>query len=142
MNQWLTLGLMKMNSKMPEAQYIPGTCNIGKGEVRRRQLVALLGLFFSISTLLTFNTVDAPAVVRLGIFFPLMVASVGFVQSRSKFCLAYGFAGTFNVGKLGDIKRVASKEDRAADRKTALVILGKSFLLAALATAVVLVLPF
>jgi hypothetical protein len=142
MNQWLILGSMKMNSKMPEAQYIPGTCNIGKGEVRRRQLVALLGLFFSISTLLTFNTVDAPAVVRLGIFFPLMVASVGFVQSRSKFCLAYGFAGTFNVGKLGDIKRVASKEDRAADRKTALVILGKSFLLAALATAVVLVLPF
>lgn len=133
---------MRMNSKMPEIEYIPGTCNIGKGEIRRRQLVALVGLFFSISTLLTFNTVDAPAEIRLGIFFPLMVASVGFVQSRSKFCLAYGFAGTFNVGKLGDIRRVASKEDRAADRKTALVILGKSFLLAALATAVVLVLPF
>jgi hypothetical protein len=127
---------------MPEVQYIPGSCNIGKGEVRRRQLVALVGLFFSISTLLTFNTVDAPTEIRLGIFFPLMVASVGFVQSRSKFCLAYGFAGTFNVGKIGDIKRVASKEDRAADRKTALVILGKSFVLAALATAVVLVLPF
>ena len=131
-----------MNLKMPEVQYIPGSCNIGKGEVRRRQLVALVGLFFSISTLLAFNTVDAPTEVRLGILFPLMVASVGFVQSRSKFCLAYGFAGTFNVGKMGDIKRVASKEDRAADRKTALVILGKSFLLAALATAVVLVLPF
>lgn len=131
-----------MNLKMPEVRYIPGSCNIGKGEVRRRQLVALVGLFFSISTLLAFNTVDAPTEVRLGIFFPLMVASVGFVQSRSKFCLAYGFAGTFNVGKMGDIKRVVSKEDRAADRKTALVILGKSFLLAALATAVVLVLPF
>jgi hypothetical protein len=127
---------------MPEVEYIPGSCNIGKGEVRRRQLVALIGLFFSISTLLAFNTVDAPAEIRLGIFFPLMVASVGFVQSRSKFCLAYGFAGTFNVGKMGDIKRVTSKEDRAADRKTALVILGKSFILAALATAVVLVLPF
>ena len=132
---------MKMSLKMPEIQYIPGSCNIGKGEVRRRQLVALVGLFFSISTLFAFSTVDTPAQVRLGIFFPLMVASVGFVQSRSKFCLAYGFAGTFNVGKMGDIKRVASKEDRAADRKTALVILGKSFLLAAIATAVVLVLP-
>jgi hypothetical protein len=127
---------------MPDVQYIPGTCNIGKGEVRKRQLVALVGLFFSILTLIVFTTVDTPSEVRLGIFFPLMVASVGFVQSRSKFCLAYGFAGTFNVGKMGDIKRVASKEDRAADRKTALVILGKSFLLAALATAVVLVLPF
>lgn len=131
-----------MNLKMPEVQYIPGSCNIGKGEVRRRQLVALVGLFFTAVTLLTFSTVDTPTAMRLGIFFPLMVASVGFVQSRSKFCLAYGFAGTFNVGKMGDIKRVASKEDRAADRKTALVILGKSFLLAALATAVVLALPF
>jgi hypothetical protein len=127
---------------MPDIQYIPGTCNIGKSEVRKRQLVALVGVFFTISTLFAFNTVDTPTEVRLGIFFPLMVASVGFVQSRSKFCLAYGFAGTFNVGKMGDIKRVSSKEDRAADRKTALVILGKSFLLAAIATAVVLVLPF
>ena len=133
---------MKMNLKMPEVQYIPGSCNIGKGEIRRRQLVALVGLFFTAVTLLTFSTVDTPTEIRIGIFFPLMVASVGFVQSRSKFCLAYGFAGTFNMGKMGDIKRVASKEDRAADRKTALVILGKSFLLAALATAVVLVLPF
>jgi len=127
---------------MPEGQYIPGSCNIGKGEVRKRQLVALVGLFFTVVTLLTFKTVDTPTEIRLGIFFPLMVASVGFVQSRSKFCLAYGFAGTFNIGKMGDIKRVASKEDRAADRKTALKILGKSFLLAAIATAVVLVLPF
>jgi hypothetical protein len=127
---------------MPDFQYIPGSCNIGKGEIRRRQLVALLGLFFSISTLLTFNTVDAPPAIRLGIFFPLFVTAIGFVQSRSKFCLAYGFAGTFNIGKLGDIKRVENKEDRQADRVTALKILGKSFLLAALATAVVLVLPF
>ena len=131
-----------MNLKMPEVQYIPGSCNIGKGEVRRRQLVALVGLFASISFLLTFARLDASREFRLGIFFPLMVASVGFVQSRSKFCLAYGFAGTFNVGKMGDIKRVTSKEDRQADRVTALKILGKSFVLASIATAVVLVLPF
>jgi len=133
---------MKMSLKMPDIQYIPGSCNIGKSEVRKRRIVGLVGLFVSISYLLTFSRLDASPEFRLGIFFPLMVASVGFVQSRSKFCLAYGFAGTFNVGKMGDIKRVASKEDRAADRKTALAILGKSFLLAALATAVVLVLPF
>ena len=133
---------MKMSLKMPDLEYIPGSCNIGKAEVRKRQLVGLVGLFFSISYLLTFNAVDAPAIYRFGIFFPLLVASIGFVQSRSKFCLAYGFAGTFNLGKMGDIKRVTSKEDRAADRKTALTILGKSILLATLATAVVLVLPF
>jgi hypothetical protein len=127
---------------MPDFEYIPGSCNIGKGEIRRRQLVALVGLIFSFLMLLAFSTTDAPAKIRLGIFFPLLVASVGFVQSRSKFCLAYGFAGTFNIGKLGDIKRVASREDRKADRVTALKILGKSLLLASIATGVVLVLPF
>ena len=127
---------------MPDFEYIPGSCNIGKGEIRRRQLVALVGLVSSILMVLFFSVTDAPIEIRLGIFFPLLVASVGFVQSRSKFCLAYGFAGTFNIGKLGDIKRVASKEDRKADRVTALKILGKSLFLAAIATGVVLVLPF
>jgi len=132
---------MKMNLKMPDYEYIPGTCNIGKGEIRRRQTVAVIGAFASISSFVALTSIDAPKDSRLGIFFPLFVASVGFVQSRSKFCLAYGFAGTFNIGKLGDIKRVASKEDRAADRKTALVILGKSFILAAIATGIVFLLP-
>ena len=127
---------------MPDFEYIPGSCNIGKGEIRRRQLVALIGLVSSFLMVLFFSVTDAPVEIRLGIFFPLLVASVGFVQSRSKFCLAYGFAGTFNIGKLGDIKRVASKEDRKADRVTALKILGKSLLLSAIATGVVLVLPF
>ena len=127
---------------MSEIQYIPGSCNIGKGEIKRRQLVALVGLFLSISTLATLISMQASATARLGIFFPLMVASVGFIQSRSKFCLAYGFAGTFNFGKLGDLSRVSDPQDKAADRSTALKILGKSFLLASIATLVVLVLPF
>jgi len=127
---------------MSEIQYIPGSCNIGKGEIKRRQFVALLGLFLSIFALLTLISLDAPSSSRIGIFFPLMMASVGYIQSRSKFCLAYGFAGTFNVGKMGDLSRVASPEDRAADRKTALTILGKSLLLAVIATGVVVVLPF
>jgi len=131
-----------MSLKMSDATYVAGTCNIGQKEIRRRQFVAVVGLFLSISSLIGLISVSAPTGARVGIFLPLMVAAVGFVQSRSKFCLAYGLAGTFNVGKMGDIKRVASVEDRAADRATALKILGKSFLLASIATAVVLVLPF
>ncbi|CAB4805281.1 unannotated protein [freshwater metagenome] len=127
---------------MSNATYIPGTCNLGKSEIRRRQIVGLVGLFFSLSSLVGLMSIHAERSARLGIFLPLMVASVGFVQSRSKFCLAYGFAGTFNLGKLGDISRVSDPIDRAADRATALKILLKSFLLAALATVVVYVLPF
>lgn len=126
---------------MTSDSYIPGTCNIGKGEIRRRQLVALVGLALSASSLAGLAATNAAPAARLGIFMPLSVAAIGFVQSRRKFCLAYGFMGTFNFGRLGQLSQVSSKESRAADRKTALVILGQSLGLAALLTAVVYLLP-
>lgn len=127
---------------MSSSQYIPGTCNIGSGEIRRRQVVAIIGAIISISSFVTLLMAGAPRNARYGIFVPLMIASVGWVQSRSKFCLAYGFAGTFNMGKLGDISRVADAASKAADRKTAITILVKSTALAAIVTLFVALLPF
>jgi hypothetical protein len=124
------------------SQYIPGTCNIGSGEIRRRQVVAIIGSIISISSFVTLLVASAPRNARYGIFVPLMIASVGWVQSRSKFCLAYGFAGTFNMGKLGDISRVADAASKAADRKTAISILLKSTAIAAAVTLLVVLLPF
>ena len=126
---------------MSTDSYIPGTCNIGKGEIRRRQLVALIGLALSVTSLVGFVATGAAPSARLGIFLPLAVFSIGFVQSRRKFCLAYGFMGTFNFGKLGQLSKVSSKEALAADRKTALAILGQSLGLAALLAAIVYILP-
>jgi hypothetical protein len=123
------------------ADYIPGACNIGKGEIRRRQIVALIGLALSISSLITLISTNAPRGARLGIFVPLAVASIGWVQSRKKFCLAYGFMGTFNFGKLGQLSRVADSASRAADRKTALGILLKAGAYAAVVTAIIYLLP-
>lgn len=122
-------------------QYIAGTCNIGKNEIRQRQVVALIGLFLSLSSLVGFITTGASASVRLGIFLPLSVFSIGWVQSRKKFCLAYGFLGTFNFGKLGRVSRVSDKASLAADRKTAFSILLQSLGLAAILTLVVYLLP-
>ena len=126
---------------MSTDSYIAGTCNIGKGEIRRRQLVALIGLALSVTSLVGFVATGAAPSARLGIFLPLAVFAIGFVQSRRKFCLAYGFMGTFNFGKLGQLSKVSSKEAQAADRKTALAILGQSLGLAALLTAIVYILP-
>jgi hypothetical protein len=123
------------------ADYIPGACNIGKGEIRRRQIVALVGLALSISSLITLVSTNAPRGARLGIFVPLAVASIGWVQSRKKFCLAYGFMGTFNFGKLGQLSRVADSASRAADRKTALSILLQAGAYAAVVTAIIYLLP-
>lgn len=126
---------------MSTAEYIPGACNIGKGEIRRRQIVALIGLALSISSLITLISTNAPRGARLGIFVPLAVASIGWVQSRKKFCLAYGFMGTFNFGKLGQLSKVADSASRAADRKTALSILFQAGAYAVIATAIIYALP-
>ncbi|CAB4648117.1 unannotated protein [freshwater metagenome] len=122
-------------------EYIAGACNIGKGEIRRRQFVALIGAAITITTAITLFTTDQSKAARLSIFIPAMIFAIGFVQSRKKFCLAYGLAGTFNFGSLGDVKRVQSTEDRKADRKTALSILAQSTMLAVAITAVVFALP-
>lgn len=126
---------------MAQADYIPGTCNIGEGEISRRRMVALIGLIFTLSSLATSITNGASREARLGIFIPALVMSVGWVQSRKKFCLAYGFAGTFNFGKLGAISRVSDPAERKADRLTAIKIFGQSALYAAIVTAFVVALP-
>jgi hypothetical protein len=123
------------------AQYIPGACNIGKGEIRQRQIVALIGLAISISSFIALISTSAPRGARLGIFIPLAVASIGWVQSRKKFCLAYGFMGTFNFGKLGQLSKVSDSASRAADRKTALSILFQAGAYALIATAIIYALP-
>jgi hypothetical protein len=126
---------------MSSTEYIPGTCNIGKSEIRQRQIVALVGLALSVSALIGFISTHASAQVRLGIFLPLTVSSVGWIQSRKKFCLAYGFMGTFNFAGIGKLSKVADKASLAADRKTAAVILLQSLGLAAAITAVIYFLP-
>lgn len=123
------------------AEYIPGSCNIGNGEVRRRQAVAIFGLFLTSFSAITILATDQSRNSRLSIFVPALIFAIGYVQSRKKFCLAYGLAGTFNFGKLGQISKVQSTEDRKADRKTAVLILFQSAALAALITAVFFAVP-
>jgi hypothetical protein len=122
-------------------EYVAGSCNIGKGEVRRRQVVALAGAVISITSLVGLISTDASGSARLLLFLPLMIFSIGFIQSRKKFCLAYGFMGTFNFGKLGQISRVSDPISKKADRKTALIILAQSTALALGLTLATLALP-
>ena len=122
-------------------EYVAGSCNIGTGEVRRRQVVALAGAVISVTSLIGLIGTDAARSARLTLFFPLMVFAIGFIQSRKKFCLAYGFMGTFNFGKLGQISRVSDPIAKKADRKTALTILTQSILLALGLTLATFALP-
>jgi hypothetical protein len=122
-------------------EYVAGSCNIGTGEVRRRQVVALAGAAIYVTSLVGLISTDAARSARLTLFFPLMVFAIGFIQSHKKFCLAYGFMGTFNFGKLGQISRVSDPVAKKADRKTALTILAQSVFLALGLTLTAYLLP-
>ena len=122
-------------------EYIPGTCNIGAGEIRQRQFVAAICIVLFMAASIFLFVVDASRSARLALFFPLVVASIGWVQSRKKFCLAYGFMGTFNFGKVGQLSKVSDKGALRAYRITALKILAQSLLYAVLITAVVYLIP-
>ena len=132
------------NNVVPEGsddEYIAGSCNIGIREVRRRQLVGGIGLFLTLSTVFGFYRQHTSHLARLSTFLPALVMSIGYLQARKKFCLAFGLSGLFNFGKLGSTKRVISEEDRKIDRQAAIRLLFQAAALAAAVTALVFLLP-
>ncbi len=122
--------------------YVPGACNIGSREIMRRRAVGIAALVFAvISGYTLLMSDDLAKSARWGIFFPLLVSAIGFIQARSKFCLAYGLAGTFNFGKIGDMERVFDADSKKSDRKKALSILMQSAIIAFVLTAIFVALP-
>ena len=103
--------------------------------------MALAGAIISATSLAGLIGTDAARSARFSLFLPLMIFSIGFVQSRKKFCLAYGLMGTFNFGGLGQISRVSDPISKKADRKTALTILAQSTALALGLTLATFALP-
>ena len=128
-------------SKNDEIEYIPGECNIGTREIRRRQLIGGIGLFLTITTVFGFYHQHSSRMARFGTFLPALIMSIGYLQARKKFCLAFGFSGLFNFGNLGQSHRVISEADRETDHKAAIRLILESIALAALVTALVFLLP-
>ena len=111
-----------------DTEYIPGICNIGTREIRRRQLVAAVGLFLTLSTVYGFLHQHSSRATRFSTFLPAMVMSIG-------------FTGLFNFGKLGTTRRVISAADRKIDRQAAVRLVLQAAALAAAITAFALSLP-
>ena len=127
---------------LPMSDYVPGVCNIGGREILRRRAVGIAALVFAlISGYTLYAAENLTRSARWGIFFPLFVSAIGFIQARNKFCLAYGLAGTFNFGKIGDMERVFDLESKKTDRRKAMSILVQSALIAGLAAALFVSLP-
>lgn len=119
------------------SEYLAGACNIGPAEIKRRRQGALIGAILFAFTTLLFVITNAPTSTRLLIFIPALLFTVGIIQSRRKFCVAYGFLGVFSFEKLGATRKITMNQDLKADRKYATKLLLQSVFTAAVLTALV-----
>ncbi len=127
-----------------KSEYIPGVCNIGPAEIRRRRQAGWAGLVLTVILWGAFFLFRIPSPWRLLLFFPSMMSAVGFLQAAMRFCAAFGMLGVFNFGpNVGKTDTVEQAEFRRKDRRKALLIMLYSMLIG-IATAVagyLLVLP-
>ena len=122
------------------SNYQAGACNIGPSEIKRRRQGALVGaVLFAITTIL-FVVTDASTSTRLVTFIPALLFAVGMIQSKRRFCVAYGFMGVFSFEKLSETKKVTVNQDLKADKKYAVKLLLQSVAIAIVLTALVILL--
>ena len=116
------------------SEYISGTCNIGPAEIKRRKQGAYLGGALYLIVSISLIASDASKSARLWVFLPAALFAVGYIQSKRKFCVAYGFLGIFNFEKLGKTTKIKVNEQLKADRKYALKLSAQALLLAIILT--------
>lgn len=114
-----------------EKKYIPGVCNIGTAEIKKRRYVGFIGLIATLILWMLFIWFDTPHIWRLTLFFTAMLSTTGFLQAYMHFCVYFGFASIFNFGEPGKFDSVEQAEFRAKDRKKAWQIIIISTLISA-----------
>lgn len=105
------------------AEYIPGVCNIGTAEIRRRRQSGWIGVGATILLWAVFLVFRVPAPWRLTLFVPAMLGATGFLQAAFHFCAAFGMRGVFNFkSEVGKTDTVEQAEFRRKDRQKARMI--------------------
>lgn len=112
-------------------QYIPGVCNIGPDEIKKRKQAGWVGLVATVALWTFFFWFDTPAAWRLTLFIPAAMSAIGFLQAYMQFCAYFGFANLFNFGEVGKTDTISQAEFRAKDRRKAWQIIIYAILIGA-----------
>jgi hypothetical protein len=96
----------------PDDRYVPGVCNIGAWEIRRRRRFAYLGFAAAAMLFVVLVAIGAPAWTRLVVFLPLASGMVSWLQARRRFCAGFAVARVSNFADDDDGRRRV--EDEAA----------------------------
>ena len=114
---------------MEKNKYIPGVCNIGEEEIKKRKQAGWIGLIATAVLWTLFIWFDILSIWRLTLFLPAMMSATGFLQAYMHFCAYFGFASLFNFGDVGKTDTVQQAEFRSKDRRRAWQIIIYSILI-------------
>jgi hypothetical protein len=122
--------------------YVPGACNIGPWEIRRRRIFAVAGIGMGVALSAVLLATEASPVTRLVVLLPFWGGVFSWLQARRRFCAAFAFAGVANFGR-DDAGRttVQDQSNRRADLQAVWRLTRDSFLVALAIAAVVALIP-
>ena len=120
---------------MSGSDYQAGACNIGGQERTQRRLLGYAGLTGTAVLVAAVFALELPQSYLLGTFPLLFGGTLGVLQARQRFCVAYGMAGRYGFDEGSG--SVEAEDARSMDRKRALSIGGRALLVAAVGTGVV-----
>jgi len=119
--------------------YQPGETNINRYEAQLRRESAIINLLISVALFVFLKTISANALWYLLLFIPLFLSSLGFIQSKNKFCANFALRGLQNAARVIDApSHVVSERARTEDRKRASRLLIYAGLTALVSTLVIL----
>ena len=122
--------------------YVPGVCNIGTWEIRRRWVGGILGLAVAAALLAVLVAVHAPVAARLLVLLPAWGGMFSVLQARRRFCGAYAMRRISNFGiTLDTVQQVADEAAHRADMAKVARMLSDSFVIGVALTVVAVLLP-
>ncbi len=131
-----------MSNYNVEDKYVPGVCNIGKREIKRRKQAGWAGLVITVILLGLLIYFDMTRPWRLVTFIPAMMMAIGFLQARMHFCAYFGMHGVFNFSPdIGKTDTVEQAEFRSMDRRKSWQIIAYSAIIGAVVAIISYYLP-
>ncbi len=86
------------DQSVPDDAYVPGVCNIGPWEIRRRRGFAVVAFAIGLAGFALLVASGAPAIVRLVLLLPFWGGAFSWLQARRRFCAAFAMANLSNFG--------------------------------------------
>lgn len=122
--------------------YVPGVCNIGPWEIRRRWIFGIAGLVAAALLFAALVALHAPALARALVLLPAWGGAFSVLQARRRFCGAYALRRISNFGTTyGTIQQVDDEAAHRADMAKLARLLRDSFAIALVLTVIAMALP-